>query len=86
MAVLRFPELSFSSILKVNFLGVHSYTKTGFLVYSRFASCMIIRFGRCALCNTLCCVTPTAPRRKADGGHERDKGEEGRERVMRRSE
>jgi hypothetical protein len=43
--------------LRVPFLGVHSYTKTGYLIYSCFASYMIIRFGRCALCNTLCWVT-----------------------------
>ena len=51
--------------LRVPFLGVYSYTKTGFLIYSCFASYMIIRFGRC---NTLCWVTLLrVERREADG-------------------
>ena len=42
---------------------------------------MIIRFGRCALCNTLCWVTLLHVLKEGlTGGHERDKGE-GRERV-----
>jgi hypothetical protein len=47
---------------------------------------MIIRFGRCALCNTLCWVTLLRVEGRLTGGHERDKGEEGGERVMRGSE
>lgn len=38
---------------------------------------MIIRFWRCALCNTLCWVTLLRVEGRLTGGHERDKREEG---------
>jgi hypothetical protein len=66
--------------LRVPFLGVlQLYKDRIFNLQLRLASRMIIRFGHCALCNTLCWVTLLRVEgrlRGGWGGHdERDKGE-----------